>query len=52
MLSGLLDLEFKIAVGQMGLKRQQGPGQAGPWDYIAVFGFLSSGLQRTTARGD
>lgn len=47
MLSGLLDLEFKI-----GLERQQGPGYAGPWDDIGVFRFLSSGLQRTTARGD
>lgn len=41
----------KIAKGWMRLESGQGPGYAGPQGYTEVFGFLSSGLQRTTAAG-
>lgn len=37
-------------MGQVELERQQGPGYMGPRNYIEVFWFLFTGLQRTTAR--
>lgn len=52
MLSGQLGLEFKIAMGQMGLERQQGPVTWGLGTTLRCLGFCPVGCGKPQQGGD